>query len=462
MSVLLSRSSSLVTRYSPIMDAIESEPRGDFPVLFTDIDILDENLDYKAHQWVGVKDDKIAYIGDAAPENAADYGETYDGRGRLLMPALYNAHTHLPMTLLRGYAENVPLQEWLNNLVWPFEAKMTPEDNYWATKLALAEMARYGTVSASDMYYATDERVQAVGEAHMKMNVCESVLYFEPKPFTEYPMCEKMERVVKQYHGAQDGRIRVDYNIHAEYTSNPITCTDIGKVAKEAGLPIHIHISETKSEHEECKERHNGLTPVQYFESIGVFDVPVVAAHCVWVDDKDIAILKERGATAVLNPASNMKLASGFAPVQKLLDAGVNVALGTDGMASNNNHDLFQDMYLMGTIYKGHELDPAIISPKQVITAATRGGALAQGRPDCGLVKVGMKADLTVLDTTGAAWCPMTNPAVNVVFSGHGSDVVLTMCDGAVVYRDGECPGIDLEKVKAEVSARTKRIISEL
>lgn len=136
-----------------------------------------------------------------------------------------------------------------------------------------------------------------------------------------------------------------------------------------------------------------------------------------------------------------MKLASGFAPVQKLLDAGVNVALGTDGMASNNNHDLFQDMYLMGTIYKGHELDPAIISPKQVIAAATRGGALAQGREDCGLVKVGMKADLTVLDTTGASWCPMTNPEVNIVFSGHGSDVVLTMCDGEVVYRDGRVPG---------------------
>jgi len=201
---------------------------------------------------------------------------------------------------------------------------------------------------------------------------------------------------------------------------------------------------------------------VQYFESIGVFDVPVIAAHCVWVDDKDIEILAKRGATVALNPASNMKLASGFAPVQKLLDAGVNVALGTDGMASNNNHDLFQDMYLMGTIYKGHELDPAIISPKQVIAAATRGGALAQGREDCGLVKVGMKADLTVLDTTGASWCPMTNPEVNIVFSGHGSDVVLTMCDGEVVYRDGVCPGVDLEQVKAEVSARTKRIISEL
>ncbi len=187
-------------------------------------------------------------------------------------------------------------------------------------------------------------------------------------------MCEKMERIVKQYHGAQDGRIRVDYNIHAEYTSNPITCTDIGKVAKEAGLPIHIHISETKSEHEECKGRHDGLTPVQYFESIGVFDVPVIAAHCVWVDDKDIEILAKRGATVALNPASNMKLASGFAPVQKLLDAGVNVALGTDGMASNNNHDLFQDMYLMARSTRGMSSIPRSSRPSRSSPLLRAGG----------------------------------------------------------------------------------------
>lgn len=431
-------------------------------MLFENIGVLDENFDYATGKWVGVRDGRIDYIGDAAPADAAAYGETYDGAGRLLMPALYNAHAHAPMTLLRGYAENLPLQAWLNDSVWPFEAKMTPEDNYWATLLACAEMARYGVVSFSDMYYHTDERVRAVDEAGMKMNVCESELFFEPKPFSEYAICSKMERLVKDYHGALDGRIRVDYNIHAEYTSNQQTCVDLAAVAKEAGLPIHVHVSETKSEHEECKQRHGGMTPVQYFESIGVFDVPVIAAHCVWVEDDDIAILRDRGAFVAANPASNMKLGSGFAPVAKMLGAGVNVCIGTDGMASNNNHDMFQDMYLMGLIYKGAQLDPAIVSPKQVLAAATRTGALAQGREDCGLVAEGMRADLCVLDVTGPSWCPMTDAAVNVVFAGHGSDVVLTMSDGKVIYRDGAWAGIDVERAKAEVVSRTKRIIGDL
>lgn len=433
-------------------------------MLFADIDILDENLDHKTHQWIGVADGRIAYIGDVAPEGetAGAFGEVYDGRGKLLIPALYNAHSHAPMTLLRGYAENLPLQAWLNDRVWPFEAKMTPEDGYWATKLNLAEMARYGVVSMSDMYYATDERVAAVNEAGMKMNLCESELFFEPKSYSEYAVCAKMERFVEQYHGASDGRIRVDYNIHAEYTSNEQTCRDIAVIAKEKGLPIHVHVSETKSEHEECKERHGGLTPIQYFESIGVLDVPVIAAHCVWVDDRDMEIMADRGVFVACNPASNMKLASGFAPVPQMLARGINVCLGTDGMASNNNNDMFQDMYLMGLIYKGAQFDPTVVSPKQVLSAATRVGALAQGREDCGLIREGMRADVCVIDVSGPSWCPMTDPLTNVVYAGHGSDVVLTMCDGKVVYRDGEWPGVDVERAKAEVAARTKRIIAEV
>lgn len=431
-------------------------------MLFKDIDLLDEHLDYRAHQWVGVKDGRIAYIGDEAPADAADYGEEYDGRGKLLMPALYNAHTHAPMTLLRGFAENLPLQAWLETKCWPFEAKMTPEDNYWGTLLACAEMARYGTVGFSDMYYATDERVRAVDEAGMKMNVCESELFFEAKPFSDYAICAKMQDYIARYHGALDGRILVDYNIHAEYTSNEQTCRDIAQVTKEAGLRMHLHLSETKSEHEECKQRHGGLTPAAYFESIGVLDSPTTAAHCVWCDDGDLEILARHGVFAVCNPASNMKLASGFAPIPKMLERGVNVCLGTDGMASNNNHDLFQDLYLMALIYKGSALDPTAVTPKQVLAAATRAGALSQGREDCGLVKECMKADLTVLDTSGPSWHPMTDPLTNVVYAGHGADVVLTMCDGRVIYRDGVWPGVDVERAKAEVAQRTQRIISEL
>ncbi len=436
-------------------------------MLFADISILDENFDYRPHQWVGVADGKIAYVGDAAPQASQeggmpDFGETYDGTGKLLMPASYNAHAHAPMTLLRGYAENLPLQAWLNDMVWPFEAKMTPQDNYWGTLLACAEMARYGTVGFSDMYYCTDERVEAITQAGLKANLCEGLLAFEPKPYADYPICAKNEELVAKHHGAADGRILIDYNIHAEYTSNPQVCADIAAIAKEKGLRIHLHASETKSEHEECKQRHDGLTPIRYFESLGVLDVPVTAAHCVWVDEGDIEILADRGVFVACNPASNMKLGSGFAPIPAMLERGVNVCLGTDGMASNNNLDLFQELYLMALVYKGAALVPAVVAPKQVLAAATRVGALSQGREDCGLVKQGMKADVCVLDVTGPSWAPMTDPLVNVVYAGHGSDVVLTMADGQVVYRDGQWPGIDVERAKAEVEASTRRIMAEV
>ena len=431
-------------------------------MLFKDIAIIDEEFEYKEHVWVGVLGDRIAYIGSEAPQNATDYGEEYDGSGRLLMPALYNAHAHAPMTLLRGFAENLPLQAWLEQKCWPFEGKMTGEDNYWATLLSCAEMARYGTVSFSDMYYHTPERARAVDDSGLKANLCTSPLAFEPKPIQEYPIFEEMEDGIRNVDGMANDRIRFEGCIHAEYTNNDVTAKSVFDWAKEHETRLHIHVSETKSEVDGCRERHNGMSPVQWLESLGALDVPLIAAHCVYVDDEDIAILAEHSVTVAHNPASNMKLSSGFAPIAKMIDAGINVALGTDGMASNNNHDMFQDMYLMAMLPKGNELDPTLITPKQAVNAATRAGALAQGRDDCGLVKEGFKADVCVLDVTGPSWCPANDVLTNVVYAGHGSDVVLTMCDGLVVYRDGLWPTIDIERVKSEVSERTIRIQDEL
>ncbi len=433
-------------------------------MLFADIDLLDENLDYRTHQWVGVSDGRIAYLGGAAPEgaDAAAYGEVYDGRGKLLMPAFYNAHAHAPMTLLRGYAENLPLQSWLNDQVFPFEAKITPEDCYWGTLLSCAEMARYGVVSFSDMYYHMQEGARAAIDAGLKMNVSDTLIAFGDVGLDELPLRAQDDRLVSELHGAADGRIVVDCNIHAEYTSNPRAVADMAAYAKANGLRIQLHASETALEHEECKQRHDGLTPIRYFESLGVLDVPVTAAHCVWVDDEDVDVLVRRGVFVAANPASNMKLGSGFAPIPKMLERGVNVCLGTDGMASNNNHDMMQDLYLLALLYKGATHDPAVVTPKQALAAATRMGALSQGRADCGYVAVGAKADLCVVDTSGPSWAPMTNPLVNVVYAGHGADVCLTMCDGRVVYRDGSYPTLDVERAKAEVDARTKRIIGEL
>lgn len=433
-------------------------------MLFTDISILDENLKFQEHQWVGVSGGRIAYLDDKAPEKeVADlFGETYDGREKLLISGFYNAHAHAPMTLLRGYAESLPLQSWLNDMVFPFEAKITGEDAYWAMQLACAEMARYGVVGFSDMYYHSEERIRAVTESGLKMNLCEGLIAFEEKPYQEYEIYGKNEHLIEQYQGSAEGRIIIDYNIHAEYTSTPAVVADIAALAKEKGMRIHLHASETKTEHEECKQRQGGLTPIQYFESLGVLDNPTTAAHCVWVEEEDIEILAEKGVFVACNPASNMKLGSGFAPIPRMLEKGVSVALGTDGVASNNNHDMMQDLYLMGLIYKGATLDPAVITPNQVLHAATRMGALSQGREDCGLLKLGLKADIAVIDTSGPSWFPATNPLSNIVFAGHGSDVCLTMVDGRVVYRDGVWPTIDLERAKAETSAATKRIIASL
>ncbi len=431
-------------------------------MLFKDIAIIDENLDYQEHQWVGVLDDKIAYIGAEEPTDAGAYGEVYEGAGKLLMSAMFNAHTHAPMTLLRGYAENLPLQAWLEQKCWPFEGKMTGEDNYWATLLSCAEMARYGTVGFSDMYYYTPERARAVEESGLKANLCTSPIAFEPKPIQEFPVYQEMVDGADNIDGMADGRIKFEACIHAEYTNNDVTAKSVFDWAKERGLRTHVHVSETESEVNACRERHGGKSPVQWLESLGAFDVPFLAAHCVWVDDEDIAILAKHGVTVAHNPASNMKLSSGFAPVAKMLDAGVNVALGTDGMASNNNHDMFQDMYLMAMLPKGNELDPTLITPKQAVFAATRAGALAQGREDCGLLKLGFKADIAVLDVTGVSWCPVNDMLTNVVYAGHGSDVVMTMCDGHVVYREGTWPNINIERVKAEVVERTQRIQSAL
>ncbi len=323
-------------------------------------------------------------------------------------------------------------------------------------------MSRYGVVSFSDMYYATPERAQAVDETGMKANLCEGLLAFEPKPYSEYPICAQNEDYVRRFHNSANGRIKMDYNIHAEYTSNPVVCKDIAQIVAEKGLRLHLHMSETKKEVEECRERHEGMSPVQYFESIGVLDVPVTAAHCVWVDEDDLDIMQAHDVFVANNPVSNMKLGSGFAPIAKMLERGMNVCVGSDGMASNNNHNLFGDLYVMGLIYKGFTLDPAVVEPEQILRAATEMGARSQGREDCGVLKVGNKADLCIFDTSGPQWTPMTSPIYNVVFAGDGSDIVLTMCDGKVVYDNGNWPTLDLEKAKAEVSARAKRIISEL
>ena len=428
-------------------------------MLFRNIDLLDEQFQLKRGQYVGVKDGVIAYIGETAPQE--DYGEVYDGRHRLLLPGFYNVHSHAPMTLLRGYAENLPLQRWLNERVFPFEDKLSDESAYYGTQLAIAEMLASGTVSFSDMYFFLDGMTKAILESGIKCSLSRGLTVFDDSDYEQTAAYRDNLRLLDEWNGMNGGRLLADLCIHGEYTSTPKVVEAVAAQAKARGARMHIHLSETQAEHEECKQRH-GMTPAAYMQARGVFDVPTTAAHCVWLEGEDFDILKAHGVTVACCPASNLKLASGYANVPRMLDMGINVALGTDGAASNNNLNILQDLYLFAVVYKGYYHDSTLITPAQALYAATRAGALSQGREDSGRLAVGCKADLCVIDTDTPQFTPMTDAACNVVYAAQGADVRLTMVDGEVLYRDGEFKTIDIEKAKAEAQRHTDAILRSL
>lgn len=428
-------------------------------MLFKNITLLDENFNIQKNMYVGICEDKIAYIGNAAPTE--DFGEEYNGKNKVLMPGFVNAHTHSPMTLLRGYAENLPLSRWLNEKVFPFEDKLNCDRAYFGTTLSIAEMLSGGTTSFSDMYFFQDGVLRAVKDARAKTNFCRSIVSFTETPFLEDERVKEALEAVEKYHNTENGRIKIDMALHAEYTNTYSMIQQFGEYTKGKGLINHIHVSETKSEHEECKKKY-GKTPTEFFCDAGVLDSPSLFAHCVWIEDCDREILKEKGATVAHCPASNLKLGSGVCDIYTLFQMGVNVAIGTDSASSNNGLDSFREMYLAALLPKGIKNQADIISPKQIIKAATRGGALAQGRNDTGLIKEGFKADLCVIDTDKPSLYPDFDILNNIVYSAEKSDVVLTMVDGEVLYKNGEFTSIDIEKTGFEVNRIVKEVVQEV
>ena len=428
-------------------------------MLFENISILADDFTVKHGQYVGVKADKIAYIGSERPTE--DFGETYNGKGKLLMPGMVNAHSHAPMTLLRGYGENLSLQRWLNERIFPFEDKLSDAAVAPATRLAIAEMLRFGTVSFTDMYFFSQTMADAILESGIKCNLSRGLTVFDDSDYEKTAAYKDNCDLLARYQNAGDGRLKIDLCIHGEYTTTPKVVEAVAKHAKQVDARVHIHLSETQSEHEECKV-HHGMTPAAYFEKLGLFDQPTTAAHCVWLDDSDLAILERRGVTVASCPVSNMKLASGFARVPEMLKRGINVALGTDSVASNNNLNLFKEMFLFANVYKGATHDPTVVTPAEALAAATINGMRSQGRDDSGFVRVGMKADLAVLNIDEPWMVPVNDWTTNLVYSAQGSDVCLTMVDGKVLYQDGEYKTIDIDKVKFEAQHATDAIRAQL
>lgn len=428
-------------------------------MLIKNITLIDENFQVQENRYVGIDDERITYISKEVPKQ--DFGRVYDGTGKLLMSGFVNTHAHSPMTLMRGYGENLALQDWLNQKIFPFEDKLTGDAVYWGTLLAMAESIRFGIVSTTDMYYFSEDMIRAIDESGAKNNISRSITCFDDSDLWSLQSAKEMKSIYETYHNAAGGRIKVDMSIHAEYTSTPKIVQQLAEYTQSIGTNMHVHLSETKLEHEECKQRH-GMTPAAYFNKLGLFETPTTAAHCVWLEDEDFTILREKGVTAASNPVSNMKLASGVCNVPKLLESGINVSLGTDSVASNNSLNFIEEIKFLACAAKERLKDPTAVTPKQALRAATLAGAISQGREDCGSVKEGNKADLIVIDISGPHMQPAHDLINNLVYSASGSDVVMTMADGKILYENGQYTTIDIEKTIHEANRATKGILEAL
>ena len=424
-------------------------------ILFTNAAavLMDSAKTVLKNAFVAAESGKITYVGTEQPEG--DFDTVIDGTGKVLMPGFVNCHTHVPMTAMRGYGGGHNLQDWLNNFIFPAEDKWDDRSIRAAADLGLAEMIASGVTTIADMYMRTGVIAQAVLDAGLCANLsCGGVLFapeFDPDTYSE---CVIQRELYDRWHGAGDGRIIVDASIHGEYTSRAELWDWTADFARSRGLGMHVHLSETRREHEECKVRHNGRTPAAVFAEHGVFDVRAIAAHCVWTTPEDWEIMAQKGVTAVHNPVSNLKLGSGVAPVPAMLKAGVNVALGTDGVSSNNSTDLFGEMKLAAILHNGVNLDPRAMDPYAALQMATVNGARALGR-NSGKIAVGADADLILVDFDAPNLIPCHDAVENLVYAAQGRNVALTMCRGKILYRNGEFFTIDLDRVKSELTGYT-------
>lgn len=427
-------------------------------ILFKNADILlkKDSFTVLENSFLAVENDRIGYIGSEKPEG--DFDEIKDMSGKLLMPGLINCHNHSPMVLLRGVGSDLPLQQWLFDTVFPIEDRLTADDIKAGSELALLEMISGGTVSFSDMYFEPETTIRAVAESGMKANITRPVQSFDPNetPDQSYRMKEAIE-LYDKYNNSFDGRVLVDFCIHAEYTCTETIARAFIEKVNERNGNLHVHLSETKKEHDECVEKY-GKTPAEWFDSLGGFDSSAFAAHCVWLTDSDMELFRRKNVSVVHNPTSNMKLASGFAPVQKMLDMGINVALGTDGASSNNNLDMLEEMHIASIIHNGYSLDATVMNADTVIKMATASGAEVQRRENCGEIKVGNKADIIAVSLDAPHMVPALDKKALITYSAQSSDVAMTMVDGKILYENGEYKTLDKERIYYDINRAVEKL----
>lgn len=372
------------------------------------------------------ENDRITYIGSEKGEETFD--REIDVSGNLLMPGFKNAHTHSAMTFLRSYADDLPLQSWLYDKVFPMEAKLTPDAVYWFSRLAILEYLTSGMTANFDMYMKTDAIAQASIDSGFRTVLCDSINNFGGS-------VEQMEKDYDRFGGMND-LISYHLGFHAEYTTSPEIMKELSALANRRRLPVFVHNSETKAEVEGCKERY-GMTPTEYLESIGMYNYGGGGYHCVYLSEEDLRIFRERGLYAVTNPASNLKLASGIAPICTFLENKIPVAIGTDGAASNNCLDMFREMFLVTGLQKTVREDAAACPAEEVLKMAAVNGARAMRLDGCDCLKAGKKADLIEIDLHQPNMRPLNNLAKNIVYAGSKQNVKRTVVNGKILYENG-------------------------
>ena len=359
-----------------------------------------------------------------APAEVAE-AQVFDASGSAILPAMYNTHTHAAMTLLRGYADDMPLQKWLQEYIWPFEDKLTPEDIRKGSEIAVREMVQSGTVFFNDMYFDVEETIDIVNRTGTRAAIGITVMENHSKAVTR----EKRE-FIRHWQDPTGGRVRLVMAPHAIYTVGERKLRDSAEFAREHGMLLHIHLSETVKEVEDCLIEH-GTTPVRYLDSIGFLGPDVIAAHCVHVDDEEAAILAERGVTVSHCPCSNMKLGSGVFPYSRLMQAGCRITLGTDGASSGNNLDLREAMKFAALLAKSGG-DPEFLPAEEVFRWATRSGAEAFGI-DAGVIAEGKLADCLLIDLSDIRMQPCHHLVSNFVYSADSRCIKHVLCDGRIV-----------------------------
>lgn len=403
---------------------------------------------------IAVEDGKISYIGKDLPDRfAAD--EVIDGKGMLATAGMVNTHGHVSMTLLRSYADDMALMDWLENKIWPIEAKMNAKDIYWGAMLGIAEMLKSGTTCFADMYCFMDDVARAVAETGIRANLSRGLIGLAPDK--DDKLAENTQ-LVKDWQGYDNGRIRITYGPHAPYTCPVEYLQKVIEVAQANNAEIQMHLCETKGEVENCIKEH-GVTPIKLMDQLGMFEQGTIAAHCVYLTDDDMDIMAAKNVRVAHNPQSNLKLASGIAPVARMLEKGICVGLGTDGASSNNNLDMLEECRAAAMLHKTTTLNPLAVPAAQAWDMATANGAKVLGFDELGKLGVGQQADIVLWNMHKPYWYPRHNKLSLLVYAANSSDADTVIVNGKVVLQNGSMTLFDEEKIYAEANLRAQKLL---